>query len=215
VAGDPPEKSKVKALALVWTYPLINYVLISYTISSQWVYDLMTLMYQNQNQNANFQRHLRQQMNVFVIAIVVFVIIMYLVYILSLPLDFKESDLPDIFYFIAIFEWIVAAILFCSIFLYVKRIAIFNEEYGKTVFLEASVFIISNVLAGIFNFWMGRGEVLHLIEYRDNEHLFLFAIILLPYFAVTEFIPALVFASTVNKFSKVIVGENQDEVRAR
>ena len=154
-------------------------------------------------------------MNVFVIAIVVFVIIMYLVYILSLPLDFTEKDLPDIFYFIAIFEWIVAAILFCSIFLYVKRIAIFNEEYGKTVFLEAVVFIVSNVLAGIFNFWMGRGEVLNLIQYRDHQHLVLFSVILLPYFAVTEYVPAIVFASTVNKFSKVIVGENDDEIRER
>lgn len=106
-----------KVIAFIWTYPLINFVVISYTVSSHWVYDLMRLMYANQN-----PVQLRRQMSVFVIAVIVFIVIMYLVYMLSLPIETDLSDLPGIFYFLAIFEWIVAAILMCSIFLYVKRI---------------------------------------------------------------------------------------------
>lgn len=94
-------------------------------MSSHWVYDMMTLMYQNAQ-----PLMMRRQMNVFVIAIVVFITIMYLVYMISLPIKADNSDLPDIFYFLAIFEWIVAAILFCSLFLYVRRIHALSRAYG-------------------------------------------------------------------------------------
>ena len=69
-----------KLIAFIWTYPLINFVVISYTVSSHWVYDLMRLMYADQNPVL-----LRRQMSVFVIAVIVFIVIMYLVYMLSLP----------------------------------------------------------------------------------------------------------------------------------
>lgn len=78
-------------------------------------------------------------------------------------------DLPDIFYFLAIFEWIVAAILFCSVFLYVKRIYNLSRIYGQTVLIEAIVFVLSNLTAGGFNFWMGNGEITNLIDERSND----------------------------------------------
>lgn len=141
-------------LALIWTYPLLNFILMSYTSNSRWVYDLMTLATQNAQ-----PRMLRQQMGIFICALLTFCIIMYLVYIMSLPVGEELSDLSAIFYFIAVFEWICAAILLCSIFLYVKRIAGFNPAYGKTVLIEAIVLISANVVAGVFNFWMAKGEV--------------------------------------------------------
>ena len=98
-------------------------------------------------------------MGIFICALLTFCIIMYLVYIMSLPVGEELSDLSAIFYFIAVFEWICAAILLCSIFLYVKRIAGFNPAYGKTVLIEAIVLISANVVAGVFNFWMAKGEV--------------------------------------------------------
>ena len=147
---DPEEgtiASKPKVFAFFWTYPLINFIVISYTVSSHWVYDLMTIMHANQAPVA-----LRRQMKVFVVAIVIFVIIMYLVYMLSLPQTTAATDLPQIFFYLAIFEWLVAAILFISIFLYVKRISSLNAQYGRAVAAEATVFILSNVAAGIFNY---------------------------------------------------------------
>jgi hypothetical protein len=72
------------------------------------------------------------------------------------------------------------------------------------VTFEAIVLIISNVVAGFFNIWLARGELMTLMYDRDNHKLFTFTAILLPYFALTEFLPSIVIASTVLKFSKVM-----------
>jgi hypothetical protein len=76
------------------------------------------------------------------------------------------SDLPGIFYFLAIFEWITAAIIMCSVLLYIKRIHLMSPRYGKVVLFEAVMFIISNVAAGGFNFWLGKGEITTLVSYQ-------------------------------------------------
>lgn len=119
------------------------------------------------------------------------------------------------FYFIAVFEWICAAILFCSIILYVKRIEAFNAVYGRAVTFEAIVLIGGNIIAGCFNLWLARGELNTLMYDRDNDNMFVFTIILVPYFAVTEFLPSIVIASTLTKFSKVLSPMNNDEARQR
>ena len=67
--------------------------------------------------------------------------------------------MPQIFFYLAIFEWLVAAILFISIFLYVKRISSLNATYGRVVAVEAIVFILANVGAGIFNYQLSKGHV--------------------------------------------------------
>jgi len=120
-----------------------------------------------------------------------------------------------VFYFIAVFEWICAAILFCSIILYVKRIEAFNAVYGRAVTFEAIVLIGGNIIAGCFNLWLARGELNTLMYDRDNDNMFVFTIILVPYFAVTEFLPSIVIASTLTKFSKVLSPMNNDEARQR
>jgi len=75
------------------------------------------------------------------------------------------ADLPSIFYFLAIFQWIVAAIIVCSILLYLKRIHLICPQYAKVVFFEAITFIISNIAAGGFNFWLGKGEIINLVAF--------------------------------------------------
>jgi hypothetical protein len=120
-----------------------------------------------------------------------------------------------VFYFIAVFEWICAAILFCSIILYVKRIEAFNAVYGRAVTFEAIVLIGGNIIAGCFNLWLARGELNTLMYDRDNDNMFVFTIILVPYFAVTEFLPSIVIASTLTKFSKVLSPMNNDAARQR
>lgn len=45
-----PDKTvgdNVAVFSLIWTYPLINNIVVSYTTSSHWVYDLMTLLHGN------------------------------------------------------------------------------------------------------------------------------------------------------------------------
>lgn len=150
--------------AFIWTYPLINFIVISYTTSSHWVYDLMTLI--NGNQAAGL---VRRQLKVFVVAIVIFVIIMYLVYMLSLPPSDSNDieNLDGVFFYLAIFEWLCAAILFISIFLYVRRITMNNRIYGKAVLMEALVFAFANTVAGIFNYLMSKDYIGSLLFERD------------------------------------------------
>ena len=124
----------------------------------------MTLMHGNQAPEI-----LRRQMKVFVVAIIIFVIIMYLVYMLSLPIGSTIDDLDEVFFYLAIFQWLVAAILFISIFLYVRRITMNNPIYGKAVLVEALVFIISNVVAGFFNFFLCKKDLSKLLELKDQK----------------------------------------------
>ncbi len=74
------------------------------------------------------------------------------------PPSRSKPYLPNkvsILYFIAIFEIIVALLLMCSILLYVKRIIVYNREYGRSAFVLGLVFIGSNLFAGSFNFYIG------------------------------------------------------------
>ena len=104
-----------KMFALIWTYPVINMVVVSYCVSSQWIYDLVTLRFGGNDRNV-----LRRHMQVFAIAVVVFIVIIYLIYMLSLPALEDRSDFQSIFYGLAVMQWITAAILLCSGFLYLK-----------------------------------------------------------------------------------------------
>lgn len=75
--------------------------------------------------------------------------------------------------------------------------------------------IAANVIAGAFNLWLARGELNTLMYDRDNDNMFVFTVILVPYFAVTEFLPSIVIASTLTKFSKVLSPMNNDEAAHR
>ena len=67
------------------------------------------------------------------------------------------------------------------------------------------MFIVSNIAAGGFNFWLGKGEIIKLIGYQQNtEYTLRLAVILIPYFVLTEYIPSIVFVSTIRSFDKVI-----------
>lgn len=79
-----------------------------------------------------------------------------------------------------------------------------NEAYGKAVKLEATVFILASIIAGSFNYWLGHGEVKNLIYDRDNNQRARYAAVLVPYFLATEWIPAIIFAQTIQTFSKVL-----------
>ena len=85
---------------------------------------------------------------------IIFIVIIYFVYAISLPTD-VDKTFKDIFYFIAIFEIIVSLLLMCSLLLYVKRIIMFNQNYGKYAFILGVVFIVANVLSGSINFVIG------------------------------------------------------------
>ena len=201
--------SRSTVFAFIWTYPLINYIVVSYTTSSHWVYDLMTMIHGN-----NAPEVIRRQMKVFVVAIVIFVIIMYLVYMLSLPNNDSVESLEGVFFYLAVFEWLVAAILLVSIFLYVKRIAMNNRTYGKVVLMEAITFSFANLVAGTFNYFLSKDLLRDLLQDRDfygSEHEAVYSSVMIPYFIITEFIPAIVFGYTMQTLAKVLSGANAQE----
>lgn len=142
-------------------------------------------------------------MGCFVLAVVVFVVILYLVYMLSLPTN-MGSELNSLFFFLAVFNWIVGAIVFCMLFMYVKKLRELNADYGKIVLIEAAVFIGAMAISGGFCFWLGKGGIKTLIQDdRDRGHAVLYGVLLMPIFILTEFIPALAFAFTISKWGKL------------
>ena len=151
-------------------------------------------------------------MKVFVVAIVIFVVIMYLVYMLSLPEDDSLDALGGVFFYLSIFEWLCAAILTISIFLYVKKITMHNQIYGRAVLIEAIVFAFSNTVAGFFNYYLSKSELGPLLEDRDIEHKEpVYASAMIPYFCVTEFLPAIAFGYTIQVLSRVLSGDVNEE----
>ena len=196
----------VTMFAFIWTYPMINNIVVSYTASSHWVYDLMAIMHGNAAQEI-----IRRQMKVFVVAIVIFVIILYLVYMLSLPANGDIEYLDSVFFYLAIFEWLCAAIITISIFLYIKRITMNNRLYGKIVLMEAVVFSFANIISGIFNYYMSKGYIGTLLTDRDYDHPGLYSGIVIPLFIVTEFIPSIAFGKTMQVLAKVLNGEINEQ----
>ena len=67
---------------------------------------------------------------------------------------------------------------------------------------------MSNIAAGAFNFWLGKGEIITLVGYQTSQDsAFKLAVILIPYFVLTEYIPSIVFVYTIRSFHKVIYRE--------
>jgi hypothetical protein len=84
-----------------------------------------------------------------------------------------------------------------------------NRKYGKAVLGEAFVFIISNIIAGSFNFWItNNGYVLiTLLNLDDTTPSYSFNTTLIAYVILTELVPSLTFVYTMSIFNEVIHGE--------
>ena len=141
---------------------------------------------------------LERQIKVFVVTSIIFIVIIYFVYAISLPTD-PEKTFKDIFFFIAIFEIIVSLLLMCSILLYVKRIIMFNRSYGRYAFVLGIVFIVANVLSGSINFVIGS-KGFYSIQQWKKDNLFLWCLCFIPFYALTEFLPACTFALVMHKY---------------
>ena len=113
--------------------------------------------------------------------------------------------LYSIFYFIAIFEIIVSLLLMCSLLLYVKRIILFNRQYGRFAFMLGVIFISSNVLAGAINFYLGSGGWSTILQMKYNNNI-LWCVLFIPYYLVTECLPAAIFAFVMFKYGEIVTG---------
>jgi uncharacterized membrane protein len=160
------------------------------------VYDLLIFIHGNNNP------FLERQIKVFVVTSLIFIVIIYFVYAISLPTD-NDGAFKDLFFFIAIFEIIVSLLLMCSLLLYVKRIIAFNQSYGRYAFFLGVVFIAANVLSGSINFVIGSQGFENVQEWKKN-HIILWCILFIPFYIITEFLPACTFALVMSKYHEVV-----------
>ncbi len=89
----------------------------------------------------------------------------------------------------------------CSLLLYVKRIMMFNQRYGRFAFALGLVFIISNVIAGGLNFYLGSGGW-ESIQSLKESYIVIWNLIFIPYYVLTEFVPAIIFAVVMFKYGE-------------
>ena len=94
----------------------------------------------------------------------------------------------------------------CSLLLYVKRIILFNHEYGRYAFILGVIFIGSNILAGALNFYLGSGGWVPVLQMK-TDNIVKWCFIFIPYYALTEFTPAIIFAIVMNKYGQVVNGD--------
>ena len=94
-------------------------------------------------------------------------------------------------------------LLMCSLLLYVKRIIMFNQQYGRYAFVLGVVFICSNLLAGAFNFFIGTVKLEDLNNFKRDSHT-LWCLMYIPFYAITEFVPAIVFGVVMYKYGEVV-----------
>lgn len=97
----------------------------------------------------------------------------------------------------------------CSLLLYVKRIIMFNQRYGRYAFLLGVVFIVSNAVAGGLNFYKGSNYGWQSLENYKSQHQLAWCLIFVPYYSLTEFAPAITFALVMQKYGEInVAGEN-------
>ena len=139
-----------------------------------------------------------------VVLILCVFILLYVLYYFQLPTEQNYDDYASIFGYIAFVAFVCTTVFSCNLFKFVKELRITNPIYARAVLLEGIVLISANIIAGIFNWWLADGEIITLLGDRDNGHIFVFTAILVPYFVVTEFLPSIVIARTLTKFSELL-----------
>ena len=89
----------------------------------------------------------------------------------------------------------------CAIGCYAKAIYALSQDYGKVALFEGVVLFITNSVSGGINLWLSNGGLMTIaVAYEYNEARFIG--IALSYFALSEFIPALVYSFTMWSFCK-------------
>ena len=196
-----PNDQSPKMFAFLWTYPIMNNILAAYMISLRWDSDYKLMQ---MPATPEIYRRFRLMMNSFVGIVIILLSCLYLVYMVSLPTDLGD-ELGKLFKFLAIFNWIIGAITGLMAVLYVKKM--YEDlplSYTKAVAVESFVWVSAQIGSGVFCFWLGSGGAVDLIKNdREGGHSMLYGVVLTSVFLLTEFIPALTFAFTLNRWAKI------------
>lgn len=69
----------------------------------------------------------------------------------------------------------------------------FHRVYGRFAMLLGIFFIFANIIAGSMNFYLGSGYASNVDDLK-RDNIAVWSIIFVPFFIVTEFVPAVAFA---------------------
>ena len=111
------------------------------------LFDLHIFIYGNNNPFAFVKRGIK----VLVVASLISFVALNISYAIELATD-EDKTFKHIFFDIAIQEIIVSLMLMLWIHFYVKRVLMFNQNYGRYAFVHLVVLIAANVLSGSMNF---------------------------------------------------------------
>ena len=78
----------------------------------------------------------------------------------------------------------------------------FNAIYGRLAMAVGCVFIVANVASASMNFYLGSGGV-DSIDSLKISNIGVWCIIFLPYYTLTEYVPACVFAFVMFKYGEI------------
>lgn len=78
----------------------------------------------------------------------------------------------------------------------------YNRNYGKQAMLLGIFFIFANVIAGSMNFYLGSGNI-ETIDNLKADNITIWILIFIPYFLLTEYLPAVAFAFVMQKYSEI------------
>ena len=72
------------------------------------------------------------------------------------------------------------------------------------------LFICANIIAGSMNFYLGSGKI-DTVDELKRDNVTVWSLIFVPFFVVTEYIPAIAFAFVMQKYSEIDErNENED-----
>ena len=127
----------------------------------------------------------------------------YFCFAISLPQNDEEHTMiTGLFTFMGILQLIVALLLCCAFNLQLRRIGIINEYYGRLQQSLAVFLLVAATFSSIINFYFSSDDAYSNFLKMREEQTFIWILLWLPYFFLTEFMPALAFAVVHEKIFK-------------
>jgi hypothetical protein len=78
----------------------------------------------------------------------------------------------------------------------------FNNRYGRFALLLGIIFILANVMAASMNFYLGSGGIIDVDDLKKSS-VAIWSIIFVPFYCVTEYVPAIAFAVIMEKYDEI------------
>jgi hypothetical protein len=93
--------------------------------------------------------------------------------------------------------------LICSISLYIKKLSVYSASYGKASMVVGIIFLVSNIISAGVNFYLGTNGVWNLMDFKQGNPA-IWSLIFVPYYILTEYIPALAFGIAIFRYDEVV-----------